>query len=197
MGYWGENILSAEATKLSAPAEFILCYSLTLAVLTKLFFINLNLSHPKIPTLTETWDHSTSSAFLSYKAVIRLWCNLNGKKSDVFFSKDWKKAGFVSFINYFSYLLWRLCLHSSETDGSLQRPEKSMFRGRGGTMRSEDVFLKTCSSRLYYYEGNIKGCIGLSLFHPQKWMYINSYLQALETVSSWIMTATCFTKIYS
>lgn len=41
----------------------------------------------------------------------------------------------------------------------------------------EDLY-ETCSSRLCYYKGTIKGCIGISLFHPQKCVYTNRYLQA-------------------
>lgn len=55
-------------------------------------------------------------------------------------------------------------------------------------MKLEDAFCEdlyeTCSSGPCYYKGNIKGCTVLSLFHPQKCVYINSYLQALEIISS-------------
>lgn len=47
----------------------------------------------------------------SSKKVLML---LKGKKSRRFLVKYWKKKVLVSFINYFSYLLWRLFLHSSE-----------------------------------------------------------------------------------
>lgn len=103
MGYWGENILSVEATQLSV-LQNLLCSSLTLAVLTKLFFIDLNLSHPEIPTLTETWDHSTSSYFLSYEAVIRLCCNLSGKKSECFYKRLGK--GSFSFLYQLFFLIY-------------------------------------------------------------------------------------------